>query len=99
MRVSGVTGHRAGTRMGFDFTDFAFDADERQRLGQQLIPGINDYFSSLGERPVQLPGAQRNFSDLEGTMPELGQDASLVLADAMRDLVENGFHVPSANYF
>lgn len=85
--------------MGFDFTDFAFDADERQRLGQQLIQGINDYFSSLDGRPVQLPGPQRKFSDLEGTMPELGQDASLVLADAMRDLVENGFHVPSANYF
>jgi glutamate/tyrosine decarboxylase-like PLP-dependent enzyme len=85
--------------MGFDFTQFAFDADERQRLGQQLIQGINDYFSSLNDRPVQLPGPQRNFSDLEGALPEIGQDASVVLADAIRDLVENGFHVPSANYF
>jgi aromatic-L-amino-acid decarboxylase len=85
--------------MGFDFTPFEFDADERQRLGQQLIQGINDYFSSLPDRPVQLPAERRNFRDLEGELPELGQDAAVVLGDAMHDLVEKGFHVPSANYF
>ncbi len=48
---------------------------------------------------MQLPGPQRNFRDLQDALPELGQDASLVLGDALRDLVDNGFHVPSANYF
>ena len=34
--------------MGFDF-----DPETRRRLGYKLIDAINDYFSSLPERPVQ----------------------------------------------
>jgi glutamate/tyrosine decarboxylase-like PLP-dependent enzyme len=80
--------------MGFDF-----DQEERQRLGRQLMDGINDYFTSLSGRPVQLPLRERTSTDLKDALPELGEDASIVLQEAMDDLIHNGFHVPSANYF
>ena len=32
-------------------------------------------------------------------LPELGEDASKVLDEVCREMVEQGFHVPSANYF
>jgi glutamate/tyrosine decarboxylase-like PLP-dependent enzyme len=80
--------------MGFDF-----DREQRERLSRQLMDGINDYYSSLTDRPVQLPLAERNFSDLQESLPELGEDASIVLQEAIENLIHNGFHVPSANYF
>jgi aromatic-L-amino-acid/L-tryptophan decarboxylase len=80
--------------MGFDF-----DHEQRRRLGYQLIDGINDYFSSLSSRPVQLPRSERSFVDLHDALPELGEEASIVLQEAIEELIHNGFHVPSANYF
>jgi len=80
--------------MGFDF-----DHEQRRRLGYQLMDGINDYFSSLSDRPVQLPLAERSFADLHDALPELGEEAAVVLNEAMQELIHNGFHVPSANYF
>ncbi len=78
---------------------FEFDAASRRALGYKLIDRINDYFSSLPERPVQLPADLRTFSALTDRMPEDGEDASAVLDDICRELVDKGFHVPSANYF
>ncbi len=78
---------------------FDFDPETRRRLGYKLIDCINDYFSSLPERPVQLPLDQRTFGHLTDRMPELGEDAAAVLDDICRELVDKGFHVPSANYF
>jgi glutamate/tyrosine decarboxylase-like PLP-dependent enzyme len=78
---------------------FAFDPDTRRRLGYKLIDSINDFFSSLPERPVQVPLEQRTFGPLADRMPEIGADATAVLDDVCRELVEKGFHVPSANYF
>lgn len=80
--------------MGFDF-----DRETRRRLGYRLIDIINGYFSSLPQRPVQLPAEQRSFRQLTDRMPEFGDDAAAVLDDICRELVEQGFHVPSANYF
>lgn len=80
--------------MGFDF-----DHEQRRRLGYQLMDGINDYFSSLSGRSVQVPLSQRTFSDLQDALPEMGGDARAVLRDAMQELIAQGFHVPSANYF
>jgi aromatic-L-amino-acid decarboxylase len=79
--------------------NFAFDAETRRRLGYELIDRINEYFTSLPERPVQLPADQRTFSALTDAMPDLGADAAQVLDDVCRELVDKGFHVPSANYF
>jgi glutamate/tyrosine decarboxylase-like PLP-dependent enzyme len=80
--------------MGFDF-----DRETRRRLGYQLIDRINDYFSSLPDRPVQLPEAERTFGQLTEKMPEIGAAADQVLDDLCRELIDKGFHVPAAGYF
>ena len=96
--------------MGFDF-----DRETRRRLGYKLIDAINDYFSSLPERAVQLPLEERSFGQLSDRMPDLppqhaqergvpgapdlGESAEHVLDDVCQELIDKGFHVPSANYF
>ncbi len=78
---------------------FDFDSEVRRRLGYRLIDRINEYFSSLPDRAVQLPLEQRTFADLTNSLPELADDAAKVLDDVSRELIDQGFHVPSANYF
>ena len=78
---------------------FDLDLEQRRRLGYRLIDRINEYFSSLSDRPVQLPVESRTFTDLANELPEFGEDAAQVLDDISREMVEQGFHVPSANYF
>jgi glutamate/tyrosine decarboxylase-like PLP-dependent enzyme len=78
---------------------FDLDSETRRALGYKLIDRIDEYFASLPGRPVQLPLAQRTFAALLDAMPEHGQEAASVLQDACRELTENGFHVPAANYF
>ncbi len=80
--------------MGFDF-----DSDTRRRLGHKLIDCIDHYFASLPNRAVQLPLEQRTFGELTDQMPEAGEDAAAVLDELCRELIDKGFHVPSANYF
>src|SRR5437016_2083534 len=78
---------------------FSFDFEKRRQLGYKLIDRVNEYFSSLPDRPVQLPLDQRSFGELGETLPEVGEDACAVLEEACTELIEQGFHVPSANYF
>ncbi len=78
---------------------FDLDPELRRQLGYQLIDRINDYFSSLPDRAVQLPAEQRSFSPLEDAMPEGGADPAETLAHLCSQLIDRGFHVPSANYF
>jgi glutamate/tyrosine decarboxylase-like PLP-dependent enzyme len=78
---------------------FDFDSATRRRLGYKLIDRIDEYFSSLPSRPVQLPAELRTFDDLKNALPELGEDAGKVLDDICGEMVTQGFHVPSANYF
>jgi glutamate/tyrosine decarboxylase-like PLP-dependent enzyme len=80
--------------MGFDF-----DEKTRDQLGTRLIEIINQYFSSLPDRPVQLPLENRTFGQLTDKMPDEGADPNQVLDEVCRELVDKGFHVPSANYF
>ncbi len=80
--------------MGFDFS-----SAERRRLGYQLIDRIDRYFSSLHDLPVHLPSEVRSFAALTDAMPELPSDAARVLDNLGAELIEKGFHVPSANYF
>jgi glutamate/tyrosine decarboxylase-like PLP-dependent enzyme len=79
--------------------NFALDSGTRRRLGYKLIDAIDAYFSSLPTRPVQLPADQRTFGELTDSIPELGADAERVLDDMTREMIDKGFHVPSANYF
>src|SRR5690348_1076491 len=78
---------------------FDFDSETRRRLGYKLIDRIDEYFSSLSQRPVQLPEELRTFADLGEPLPELGQDAAIVLDNLCSEMIAQGFHVPSANYF
>jgi glutamate/tyrosine decarboxylase-like PLP-dependent enzyme len=78
---------------------FDFDSETRRRLGYKLIDRIDEYFSGLAQRPVQIPEELRTFADLGSPLPELGADAAKVLDQLCSDMVAEGFHVPSANYF
>src|SRR5215469_4363927 len=78
---------------------FELDSDTRRRLGYKLIDRIDEYFSGLPDRPVQLPSDLRTFDDLADQLPEFGEDAAKVLDDICSELMVRGFHVPSANYF
>src|SRR5262245_6917699 len=78
---------------------FEFDSDTRRRLGYKLIDRIDEYFSGLPDRPVQLPSELRTFDDLTDQLPEFGEDAAKVLDDICSELIVRGFHVPGANYF
>src|SRR5436305_4237617 len=80
--------------MGFDF-----DSETRRQLGYKLIDRIDEYFSGLAQRPVQLPEELRTFSGLGEPLPEFGQDAAIVLDNLCSEMIAHGFHVPSANYF
>ena len=78
---------------------FELDSDSRRKLGYRLIDHIDKYFSSLPDRPVQLPEHERSFEELHEALPELGEDPKNVLDDICEELIEKGFHVPAANYF
>jgi aromatic-L-amino-acid decarboxylase len=80
--------------MGFDL-----DSATRRKLGYQLIDQVDRYYASLPDRPVQLPAEQRSYGALNDPLPELGEDPARVLDDLFREMVDKGFHVPSANYF
>jgi len=79
--------------MGFDL-----DSSQRQLLGYRLIDRIDEYFSSLKDRPVQPPAGQRNVLPVPKDLPEIGEDAMAVLDDLCSQMTEEGFHIPSANY-
>src|SRR6266568_361696 len=78
---------------------FDFDSATRRKLGYKLIDHIDAYYSSLPDRPVQLPTEQRTYGPLDDPMPEDGADPLQVLDEICREMVDQGFHVPSANYF
>jgi glutamate/tyrosine decarboxylase-like PLP-dependent enzyme len=78
---------------------FDFDSETRRRLGYRLIDQIDSFFSSLPDRAVQLPLEQRSYGPLHDALPEKGEDAGQVLDEPCREIVKQGFHVPSANYF
>jgi len=79
--------------------NFDLDSATRRRLGYHLIDQIDHFFSSLPDRPVQLPSSQRSFAALNNPLPENGADPEQVLDEVFREMVAKGFHVPSANYF
>jgi len=78
---------------------FDFDSATRRKLGYKLIDHIDAYYSSLPDRPVQLPADQRTYGPLDDPLPENGADPLQVLDEVCRNMVDQGFHVPAANYF
>jgi len=79
--------------------NFELTSDLRRQLGYRLIDHIDDFYSSLPDRAVQLPVDQRTFCALDDPMPEEGSDPMRALDEICRGMIEKGFHVPSANYF
>ncbi len=79
--------------------NFDLDSATRRRLGYRLIDQIDTFFASLPDRPVQLPAEHRTFGALNNPLPEEGDPADQVLDEVFREMVDKGFHVPSANYF
>jgi aromatic-L-amino-acid/L-tryptophan decarboxylase len=78
---------------------FDLDSQSRRQLGYRLIDHIDRYFDSLPKRAVQLPEPERTFGELRDSLPQVGEDAARVLDDVCREMIDKGFHVPSANYF
>ncbi len=78
---------------------FDFDSETRRRLGHRLIDQIDAFFTSLPDRAVQLPVEQRSYRAIHHPLPESGEDAAKVLDEVYGEMVDRGFHVPSANYF
>jgi glutamate/tyrosine decarboxylase-like PLP-dependent enzyme len=78
---------------------FDFDSATRRKLGYKLIDQIDAYYSSLPDRPVQLPVDQRTYGPLDDPLPENGADPMEVLDEVCRNMMDQGFHVPAANYF
>src|SRR5580692_3592081 len=78
---------------------FDLDSATRRRVGYHLIDQIDSFFTSLPDRPVQLPAEQRTFAALNNLLPEHGEDADKVLDEIFREMVDKGFHVPGGNYF
>jgi glutamate/tyrosine decarboxylase-like PLP-dependent enzyme len=80
--------------MGFDFS-----SEERRQLGYRLIDRIDKYYASLDNRAIQPPAAERSATRAPLELPELGADATRVLDELCREMIDKGFHIPSANYF
>jgi glutamate/tyrosine decarboxylase-like PLP-dependent enzyme len=78
---------------------FDFDSETRRKLGYRLIDHVDRYFGSLPDRPVQLPTEQRTYGTLNNPLPEVGGDPVQILDELFGEMVDKGFHVPSANYF
>jgi aromatic-L-amino-acid/L-tryptophan decarboxylase len=78
---------------------FDLDSALRRKLGYKLIDDIDAFYTSLPDRPVQLPSNQRTYGTLDDPMPEDGADPETVLDEICREMVDQGFHVPAANYF
>jgi glutamate/tyrosine decarboxylase-like PLP-dependent enzyme len=77
---------------------FDFDSETRKQLGYQLIDLVDDFFSSLPDRAVQLPTEQRTYGPLANPLPEVGANPAQVLDEVWQEMVDKGFHVASANY-
>jgi aromatic-L-amino-acid/L-tryptophan decarboxylase len=77
-----------------------FDLDQRTRreLGYRLVDVVDGFFASLPERPIQAPLEERSYSPHLNRLPESGADPTQVLDEVCRELIDNGFHIPSANY-
>src|SRR5437763_10104956 len=78
--------------------NFVLNSRMRRQLGYQLIDVVDGFFGSLPDRPVQHPAEQRVYPPHNGKLPETGADPGEVLHEVCRELIDKGFHIPSAHY-
>src|SRR5258708_22386984 len=82
----------------YAMSSFDLDSQTRRKLGHQLIEVVDQFFSSLADRAVQPPADERVYPSHLEQIPTIGQDPSEVFDQVCRELVDKGFHVPSAHY-
>jgi aromatic-L-amino-acid/L-tryptophan decarboxylase len=78
--------------------NFDLNSELRRDLGYRLIDVVDTYFGSLPERPVQVAAEKRHYPPRLSPLPETGEDAAKVLGEVCRELIDRGFHIPSAHY-
>src|SRR5580698_7220284 len=78
--------------------NFDLNSQARHELGSRLIDVVDNYFGSLPDRPVQVAAEQRVHAQRLSRIPETGDDAVKVFDGLCRELIDSGFHIPSAHY-
>jgi len=78
--------------------NFDLDSETRRKLGHRLIDVVDNYFASLPDRPVQPAAEDRLYPVHQDALPEIGEDPARVFDEVCRELMDKGFHIPSANY-
>ncbi len=78
--------------------NFEFDSQTRRKLGYQLIEVVDQFFTSLADRPVQPAAEDRIYPSHLDRLPEIGEDPVQILRQVCGELIDNGFHIPSAHY-
>lgn len=77
---------------------FDLDFETRRRLGYQLVDTVNNFFNSLPDRPVQPSAELRVYPPRLQDIPEVPDLPEEVFQEVCRELIDNGFHIPSAHY-
>jgi aromatic-L-amino-acid/L-tryptophan decarboxylase len=78
--------------------NFDLDSQTRRELGYRLIDVVDGFFGSLPDRPVQRPAETRIYPPHDSRLPETGEDPVKVMDEVCRELIDSGFHIPSAHY-
>jgi glutamate/tyrosine decarboxylase-like PLP-dependent enzyme len=87
--------------LNFDLNgDLNFDLNSplRRELGYRLIDVVDEFFGSLPVRTVQVAAERRFYPPRLTRLPETGHDPNEVFREACHELIDRGFHVPSAHY-
>jgi aromatic-L-amino-acid/L-tryptophan decarboxylase len=78
--------------------NFDLNSQLRRQLGYRLIDVVDQFFSSLPDRPVQVGADKRFYPSHLSPLPDVGDDPAEVFAEVCDELVDCGFHIPSAHY-
>lgn len=78
--------------------NFDLDSNTRRKLNRQLADVVESFFASLPDRPVQPAAEERFYPAHQDALPETGEDPAKVFDEVCRELMEKGFHIPSAHY-
>lgn len=81
-----------------EIMNFDLDSKTRRKLGHRLIDVVDSFFASLPDRPVQPAIEDRLYPPHQGALPEIGEDPAEAFDEVCRELMEKGFHIPSAHY-
>jgi glutamate/tyrosine decarboxylase-like PLP-dependent enzyme len=78
--------------------NFHLDSETRRHLGHRLIDEVDKFFSSLPDRPVQRPADCRTYPAHLEPCPQRAGDPEKVFTEIFQELLQDGFHIPSAHY-